>query len=712
MKQLIQSYKTGKMEVVEVPIPGCGNNGVLVETKASLVSAGTEKLMIDLAKKSLVGKAQARPDLVKQVMEKIKRDGLKPTLEKVFSKLDSPVALGYSCAGEVCMSGKNVKDIQPGDRVACAGAGYASHAEINFVPGNLVVKIPENVSYQQASFTTVAAIALQGVRQLNPTLGEKIAVIGAGLIGQITIQLLKANGCNVIAIDIAKAKLELAKEMGADAAVQNADMVEAVQEFTEGRGVDGVIITASTTSPSLMTSAGELCRIRGRVIIVGMFPIEIPRDLYYKKELECKLSMSYGPGRYDPSYEEGGIDYPYSFVRWTEQRNMEAILNLISQKKITPEKLISHVFDFTNVLEAYELLTGKKKEPYLGIVLEYSEIEYKKSTVELNAHNKSGSINLAVIGAGNFCQSVALPFLRKTDANLTALIDFDTSIATHIGKKFGFSQVSSDLNEILKDDSINTVMITTPHNTHTGLAIDCIKSGKNVFVEKPLAMNEEQLKKIKEIYEKSDVSILVGFNRRFSSHAKKIQEFMQNSGTPLVMNYLINAGAIPPEHWTQNLEIGGGRIIGEGCHFIDFMQSICQSDPIEVYAISVNTDDILYNNDDSVQITIKFADGSIGCITYHAVGDRSLPKEYFEASSGNKTAKMYNFYKTELYHDGKKTSYSSKGQNKGFLEEYSQFFNAIRNGKSSPIAFNDLYITTLTTIRAMESIKTGLALKI
>ncbi|MBC8526003.1 MAG: zinc-binding alcohol dehydrogenase, partial [Candidatus Cloacimonetes bacterium] len=336
MKQLIQSYKTGKMEVVEVPTPGCGNNGVLIETKASLVSAGTEKLMIDLAKKSLVGKAKARPDLVKQVLDKIKRDGLKPTLEKVFSKLDSPVSLGYSCAGNVIMAGKNVLNFSPGEKVACAGAGYASHAEINFIPMNLVAKIPENVTYLQASFTTVAAIALQGVRQLNPKLGDKIAVIGAGLIGQITIQILKANGCDVLGIDIDKDKLTLALEMGADSACHNNEMIESSDTFSEGRGVDGVIITASTKSTSLMESAGEICRSKGIVIIVGMFPIEIPRDSYYKKELECKLSMSYGPGRYDPQYEEGGHDYPFSYVRWTEQRNMQTILSLISQKKITP----------------------------------------------------------------------------------------------------------------------------------------------------------------------------------------------------------------------------------------------------------------------------------------------------------------------------------------------------------------------------------------
>jgi len=712
MKQLIQSYKTGKIEVVDVPTPGCGSNGVLVETKTSLVSAGTEKMMIDLAKKSLVGKAQARPDLVKQVLEKIKRDGLKPTLEKVFSKLDSPVALGYSCAGEILMVGSNVTNFKPGDRIACAGAGYASHAEINFIPHNLVAKIPENVSYQQASFTTVAAIALQGVRQLDPTIGEKIAVIGAGLIGQITIQLLKANGCDVIAIDIARDKLELAKEMAADAVAQNADMIEAVQEFSDGKGVDGVIITASTKSNSLMESAGELCRIKGRVIIVGMFPIEIPRDVYYKKELECKLSMSYGPGRYDPQYEEGGVDYPFSYVRWTEQRNMETILNLISQKRITPEKLVTHTFEFTDVLKAYELITDKKSEPYLGIVLEYHNVEKQHTIVELKKIKKESIIELALVGAGNFSQSVALPLLSKLTLNFTTLVDFDTSIGTHIGKKFNFEKVSSSLQDVLNNKNINTVMITTPHNTHVNLVISCLKAGKNVFVEKPLALNEQELLEIKKVYDKVKLHLMVGFNRRFSSHAKRIIKFMSKASTPMIMNYVINAGAIPPEHWTQNFQVGGGRIIGEVCHFIDFMQFISGSDPSLVFATSIDTSNDLYNNDDSIHITIKFKDGSIGCITYHAVGESSLPKEYFEVSAGTRTAKMYNFYRTELFNKGKKTKYTTKVQDKGFTEEYTQFFDAITNGKETPVDFHSIYLTTLLSLRATESLKTGLSLKL
>ena len=712
MKQIIQSYKTGKMYLEEVPIPGCGNNGILVKTKSSLVSAGTEKLMIDLAKKSLLGKAKSRPDLVRQVLEKVKRDGLKPTIKKVFSKLDSPVPLGYSCTGTVLMAGRNVTGVSQDDRVACAGAGYASHSEINFIPKNLFAKIPDSVSFEDASFSTICAIALQGVRQLNPTLGEKIAVIGAGLIGQITIQLLKANGCDVIAIDIDSSKLELAKEMGADKTSLNDDMLSTVEGFSKGIGVDGVIVTASTKSKQIMHDAGEICRVKGRIIIVGMFPIEIPRDIYYKKELECKLSMSYGPGRYDPIYEEQGIDYPISYVRWTEQRNLETVLRLIEQKKITPQKLITHRFEFRNALDAYKLLTGETKEPYLGIILNYAKEVPKPSLISISKKEKISEIEFALVGAGNFSQSVALPTLEKMDINLNTLVDFDSKIASHIGKKFEFNSISSSIDDVLQDEIINTVMITTPHSSHAKLVIDCLKAGKNVFVEKPLAINEEDLEKIKKVYEKFSEHLMVGFNRRFSSHAKKIKEFFSEKSTPLVMNYVINAGEIPTDHWVQNFDIGGGRIIGEVCHFLDFMQFISDSEPSLVFAISLKTDNKKYENDDSVQICINYKNGSIGNITYHAIGDKSLPKEFFEASAGDKTAKMYNFYHTEFYSNSQKRKYRTKVQDKGFREEYRQFFDSIKNNTETHISFRSIYLTTLSTFRIVESIKTGLALKV
>ncbi len=712
MKQIIQSYKTGKMEVVEVPIPGCGENGILIQTKSSLVSAGTEKMMIDLAKKSLLGKAKSRPDLVKQVLEKMKKEGFQSTIQKVMTKLDSPVPLGYSCAGEIIMSGKNVMGFSKGDRVACAGAGYANHAEINFIPKNLFTKIPDSVSFEDASFVTVGSIALQGIRQLNPTIGEKIAVIGSGLIGQLTIQLLKANGCNVIAIDINKNKLLLAEEMGADKTALSSDMFSCIEDYTKGVGVDGVIITASTKSKQVMTQAGEICRIKGRVIIVGLFPIEIPREIYYKKELECKLSMSYGPGRYDPLYEEQGIDYPISYVRWTEQRNLETIINLIEHKKITPQKLITHKFEFENVHNAYKLLSGESKEPYLGIILNYAKEIQQSSLINISKEKKISKIELALVGAGNFSQSVTLPTLKNLKINFNTLVDHNSTVLTDIGRKYQFNTISSSMDDILKDELINMVMITTPHNNHAALVMECLRFDKNVFVEKPLAICEEDLEEIKKVYEEYPRQLMVGFNRRFSSHAKKIKEYISNSSTPLIMNYVINAGDIPSEHWVQDPKIGGGRIIGEVCHFLDFLQYISDSKPTSIFAISLKTNNMLYKNDDSVQIIISYKNGSIGTITYHAVGDKSLPKEFFEVSAGNKTVKMHNFNITEFYSNGHKSKYRSKKQDKGFTQEYQQFFNSIINNNPSPISFESLYLTTLSTFRIIESIKTGLALKV
>lgn len=712
MKQLIQSYKTGKMEVVEVPIPGCSEKGILIQTKSSLVSAGTEKMMVDLAKKSLLGKAKSRPDLVKQVLDKMKKEGFQSTIQKVMTKLDSPVPLGYSCAGEIIMLGKNVMGFSNGDRVACAGAGYANHAEINFIPKNLFTKIPDSVSFEDASFVTVGSIALQGVRQLNPTIGEKIAVIGSGLIGQLTIQLLKANGCGVIAVDINKSKLQLAEEMGADKTALSGNMFSCIEDFTKGVGVDGVIITASTKSKQVMAQAGEICRTKGRVIIVGLFPIEIPRDIYYKKELGCKLSMSYGPGRYDPLYEEQGIDYPISYVRWTEQRNLETILNLIEHKKITPQKLITHKFEFQKVHNAYKLLSGETKEPYLGIILNYAKEIQQSSLISISNEKKISKIELALVGAGNFSQSVTLPTLKNCEINFNTLVDNNSTVLTDIGRKYQFNTISSSMDDILKDKKINTIMITTPHNNHSALVMESLRFDKNVFVEKPLAICEEELKEIKKVYEKYPRQLMVGFNRRFSSHAKKIREYISNNSTPLIMNYVINAGDIPPEHWVQDPKIGGGRIIGEVCHFLDFLQFISNSSPTSIFATSLKTNNMKYKNDDSVLITISYKNGSIGTITYHAVGDKSLPKEFFEVNAGNKTVKMHNFDMTEFYSNGKKTRYRSKKQDKGFKQEYQQFFNSIINKDLSPISFESLYLTTLSTFRIIESIKTGLALKV
>lgn len=714
MKQIIQSYNTGKMEVVEVPVPNCGDNGVLVKTGASLISAGTEKLLIDIARKSLVGKAKARPDLVKQVLNKVKKEGLKTTLQKVMTKLEIPIPMGYSCAGKVIMVGKNVTGINVGDRIACAGAGFANHAETNFIPKNLIAKVPSAVSDEEAAFTTVGTIALQGVRQLNPTIGERIAVIGSGLIGLITIQILKANGCDILAVDINESRLKLAESLGADKTCLSKDIDNTAKEFSSGYGVDGVIITASSKSKQIVVDAGKICRMKGRVIMVGLTPIEIPRDIYYKKELDFRLSMSYGPGRYDPNYEIAGNDYPYCYVRWTEQRNMETFLNLIAQKRIDLKSLITHRFDFENVLDAYKLISGEIKEKYLAILLKYKKTIEHKCTVVIDTGKKRkiSNINIGFIGAGNFAQSIVLPNLSKIGCDFDTLVETNSINSSVAGRKYGFKKISSNADDIFKDEKINTVFITTPHSLHSELVIKGIETKKNVFVEKPLAINESMLNEVKTEYEKSKTLLMVGFNRRFSQHVMEIRKVVEKISMPVVMNYIVNAGLIPADNWIQDLSIGGGRVIGEVCHFVDFLQFICDSKPISVYASAIKTNNKNFSNNDSLQIIIDFENGSIGNITYHAIGDTSLSKEYFELSGGSCTVKLYDFRRTVISIRGKIKKFKTGTQDKGFLEEYRFFLYSIRNQNESPISFESLYLTTLTTFRILESIQTGLKLSI
>lgn len=714
MKQIIQSYKTGDMELVEVPVPSCGNNGVLVQTSYSLISAGTEKMLIDLARKSIIGKAKARPDLVKQVLNKIKKEGFFPTVQKVMTKLEVPIPLGYSCAGTVLMAGREVPGIHPGDRVACAGAGFANHAEVNYLPKNLIAKIPDNVTDEEAAFTTVASIALQGVRRCNPTIGEKIAVIGVGLIGLITVQLLKSNGCDVLAIDIDQDKLKLAKKLGSDAIALSQDAISSAEAFSKGIGVDAVIITAATKSNQIILQAGEISRLKGRVIMVGMTPMDIPRDIYYKKELDFRMSMSYGPGRYDPNYEISGQDYPLPYVRWSEQRNMETILNLIAQKRLDVGSLISHRFNFNEVLKAYNIINGKIKEGYLGIVLNYDITKEHQNQIQVHTIDKhyhsEGQISIGFIGAGNFAQSVLFPAIRKLDCRLHTLVESNAVNFAIMAKKYRFRNLSSDINSMLQDEQINLVFITTPHHLHARQIVQSLKAGKHVFVEKPMALNEEELNEIREVYNLSDHHLMVGFNRRFSRHARLIRERIEKIKTPIIMNYIINAGAIPMDHWIQNQKLGGGRIIGEVCHFIDLMQYICGNFPMSVFATAVNSDNRNYSNNDSVQITIEFRDGSIGNITYHALGDSSLPKEYLEVSGGGLTARLFDFKKTELTYNGKTKRYSTGSQDKGFQREYQDFIDTVKGLIPVPIEFNSLYTTTLTTFRILESIQSGLRL--
>ena len=716
MRQLIQSYKTGELGIFEVPPPALNENGILVATTASLVSAGTEKMIVDIAKKSLLGKAKARPDLVKQVVQKMKQEGVKNTLEKVFTKLDTPIPLGYSCAGTVIDVGRNVSGISLGDRVACGGAGYASHSEINYIPQNLFVKIPDEVDDIDASFVTVGSIALQGVRQAEPSLGERIVVIGLGLLGQITVQLLKANGCKVLGTDLDQDKLVLARKLGANEAVTLTDLHEATAQFSDGRGVDKVIIPASTSSNQPVNDAGEIVRLRGRIVIVGVVGMDIPRNAYYKKELDIRLSMAYGAGRYDPQYEEKGVDYPFSYVRWTEQRNFEAFLGLVAEGKVTPKALVTHQFDFKNSLQAYDLLEGKIQEKYLGIVLQYSvdrgkrDKEQGKSIQLKTANLSSNTIRYGLIGAGNFAKSVILPSLQKVGGYEPFAVCTATGISAQAtGKKYGFCSITTDAEELFANENINTVIITTRHNTHAEYVIKALTAGKHVFVEKPLCITPDELEKIEETYTNLASNgrppiLAVGFNRRFSPLVVKMKEVLKDS--PMSLTYRVNGGTIPREVWIQDPEIGGGRIVGEVCHFVDTCSFLTGSQPVSVFAASVRKPDQSVPDEDNVSITITYANGSTASINFFAYGNRQMPKEYMEAFSGNTAMQMNDFRELVIFSGNKKERIKSANQDKGFASEFTGFREGIKAGHSV-IDFPSIVLTTKVTFKVLDALKSG-----
>ncbi len=702
MKQLIQSFKTGDLGLYDVPAPICQENGCLVRTTVSLVSAGTEKMLVDFAKKSMLAKAKDRPDLVKQVIDKMKKEGIKNTLEKVFTKLDTPIPLGYSLSGRVVEVGKNIDGVNIGDRVACGGAGYANHAEFNYIPKNLMVKIPNNVDDIDASFVTVGAIALQGVRKTKPLLGEKVAVIGLGLIGQLTVQILKANGCKVIGSDVDNDKLTLAKELGADEVCQASELIKKAKEFSCGYGVDAVIITASAKTNQLVYDAADISRMRGRVVVVGLVGMDIPRNEYYKKELDLRLSMAYGPGRYDPSYEEKGIDYPYDLVRFTEQRNFEAFLGLIEDGKVTPSKLITHTFDFDKAIKAYDLLEGKVQEKYLGIVLKYKENVKEKRVIKRNQKPiKADEINIGLIGAGNFTKSVVLPNLQKVNGyELVGLCTATGVSAESSGKKYDFKYIATDANELFKNDEVNTVIVTTRHNDHFNKVIKAIENKKHIFIEKPLCIKEEELEEINKKYD-GNIVLQVGFNRRFSPFVKKIKETIT---TPCSINYRINAGIIPKDVWIQDKEIGGERIVGEVCHFIDTCSYIAGSKVKEVVAFCINKNDKSIPDEDNVSILLKYENGSTATITYFAYGDSTMAKEYIEVFANGVSISMNDFKEMVIYKNGKKEKIKSTNQDKGFVNEFKAFKSAIKSG-TLVIPFESIYNTTQTTFKIQESLR-------
>jgi len=709
MKQVIQNFKTGELYVDDVPLPSLSEGMVLVENQYSLISAGTERGTVKVAQANLLNKARQRPDLVAQVIQNIKKEGLKATISKVRSKLDSLKAMGYSTSGVVLSSMDTNGLFKPGDRVACAGVDYASHAEIVAVPQNLVVKIPDEVSYEDAAFTTLGAIAMQGVRQADVRLGEKICVIGLGLLGQITCQLLRANGCAVFGIDLSESFVKIANEHSADKALLRNDpnLVNACNNFTNGHGFDTVIISAATQSNDPVELAGELAMKKGKVVVVGVVPMNVPRDPhYYRKEIDIKMSCSYGPGRYDVNYEEKGVDYPYAYVRWTEQRNMESFLDLIARKYINLKPLTTHIIEIDDAEKAYDIILGKVKEHHIGILLKYSENEAKSASMVTVSNKPLSAINAGFIGAGSFAQSYLIPNVKASGCSLQGVVTSRGITAKNVADKFGFNFCSSDVKDILNNENINTLFIATPHSTHAGLVIESLKANKSVFVEKPLAINTEELESVIETKKDHTQPLMVGFNRRFAPVCESIKKEFQNIGEPMVINIRINAGFIPKDNWLQQKDTGAGRLIGEMCHFIDLMQYFTGSEPVKVFAECISTANDKITPADNIAIVIKFKDGSVGNLIYLANGDKGMPKELIEVFGGSKIAVINDFRDGLIYRNGKAIKLKSSG--KGHKEEVTAFTNALKSGNESPISFRSICLTTLTTFKIHDSLFTGM----
>jgi polar amino acid transport system substrate-binding protein len=710
MKQVIQNFKTGELYVDDVPLPSISEGMVLIENQFSIISAGTERGTVKVAQANLLNKARQRPDLVAQVIQNIKKEGLKATITKVRAKLDSLRAMGYSTSGVVLSSMDTNGQFKAGDRVACAGFEYASHAEIVSVPQNLVVKIPDGVSSDDAAFTTLGAIAMQGVRQADVRIGEKVCVIGLGLLGQITCQLLRANGCAVFGIDLSESFVKIANEHSADKALLRNDpnLKSACDNFTNGHGFDAVIITAAAQSSDPVELAGEISMKKGKVVVVGMVTMNIPRDPhYYRKEIDIKMSCSYGPGRYDVNYEENGQDYPYAYVRWTEQRNMESFLDLLARGYINLKPLITHVIDINDAEKAYDIILGKVKEHHIGILLKYSENENKSRSAISLSNKPLSAINTGFIGAGSFAQSYLIPNVKTSGGSLDGVVTSRGITAKNVGDKFGFNFCSSDINDVLGNEKINTVFIATPHSSHAELVIKSLEANKNIFVEKPLAINAEELDGVIEAKKKNSHPVMVGFNRRFAPISESIKKEFLNTGEPMVINIRINAGFIPKDNWIQQKDIGAGRIIGEMCHFIDLMQYFTSSEPVKVYADCINSTNDKITPADNIAIVIKFANGSVGNLTYLANGDKSMPKELIEVFSGSKVGIINDFKDGLIYKNGKAIKLKSSG--KGHREEVAVFLNALKSGNDSPISFRSICLTTLTTFKIHDSLYTGLA---
>lgn len=699
MKQIIQSFKTGATILEEVPAPQVQRGCVLIQTTHSLVSLGTERMLVEFGKSNLIQKARQQPDKVKQVLDKIKTDGLVPTLEAVFNKLGEPLPLGYCNVGKVIAVGDGVTDFKVGDRVASNG----QHAEFVCVPKNLVVHIPDNVSDEEATFTVIGSIGLQGIRLLNPTLGETVVVVGLGLIGLLTAQLLVANGCKVIGTDIDEAKLAMAKEWGVvPFNPLKGDVVKFVEEQTHGVGADGVIISASAKNNDIISQAARMSRKRGRIVLVGVIGLELSRAEFYEKELSFQVSCSYGPGRYDENYEQKGIDYPLPFVRWTEKRNFETILQAISSGRIHVKEMITEEVPLQEYLKIYgEIGTSKS----IASILKYDEqVQLHPShNVKLKDTNFTASKGVVgIVGSGNFTKMTMLPALKGTGAGFKYIASNGGVTGTALAKKYGIANSTTNYQEILQDEEVDLVMITTRHHLHAPMVVESLNAGKNVFVEKPLALNAEELEQIIDAQQKSNKNITVGFNRRFSPHVQKIKQIVGD--TPMNVIATMNAGFIPNNVWVHDMKVGGGRIIGEACHFIDLITFLTGS---KVKAVCMNAMGVHpEENTDNASILLKYENGSTGVINYFANGSKAYSKERLEVYSQERTLVMDNFRKTEGF-GTKGFSKLKTALDKGHKNQFELLIKRTKEGGSPLIPFDEIINTTKASFAAIESLKSN-----
>ena len=748
MKQVLQDARTGEIEVAEVPSPRLLAGCVLVRTAASLVSAGTERASSEFARKNLLQKAKVRPDLVREVLNKISRDGLLATMSAVRTRLDQPGVLGYSSAGTVVAVGEGIADIQVGDRVSCAGTGHAVHAEFACVPRLLAARIPaDSVSFDEAAFATVGAVALHGVRTADVKLGDVVAVIGLGLLGQLTVQILKAAGCCVLGMDISAERAQLAARLGADAVSSSASgFLDLCMSHSAGHGADAVLITAQTANNDPVNLAAEVARDRAVVAAVGTIGMDLPRRFFYQKELDFRVSRSYGPGRYDSAYEQKGIDYPIGYVRWTETRNMAAFLKLLADRKLDLLSLVTHRFPVDRSPSAYDLIAGNGHEAFLGVLITYpqpaeparaepaqTEQSQAGQTQAGHVHGEearrltttgsnlagidvvgaaTNSIRIGLLGAGSFAVGTLLPVIKQLGGvEMRTVCAANGSHARHAALKFGFRSRTTDEEEIFRDSSVNTVVIATRHHLHAAQVIAAIRAGKHVYCEKPLCLNESELSRIAAALHprvaldhptRTRRLLMVGFNRRFAPLAVRMKSFLSEANEPLALHYRVNAGWLPADHWLNDPEQGGGRILGEVCHFVDFLTFLTGSSPVEVQTRSLANPG-KYSND-NVMCSLRFADGSQGTISYLANGDKSYSKERVEVFGGGGIAVLEDFRRLELVRHGKKRTLRSHFRpDKGHRREWQAFVAAIQTGAESPIPFREIVTTMLATFALQES---------